>query len=290
MKKITALLLLLALFASMAAVASAENLDYYFVATFNTSPKFYTGPGTNYLRANNGKAQYGGGGAARVYGYEGRWLMLGYETKDGLYRIGYFQDTYLQNMSSSSGQKPRKLNFEYRSAWLNRKVDITDDPVIMNVPFATLASGTACSYLASYDDRWAYIEVTVPKENRKARGFVPMEAVSFGTHTVTAVPYTFTTPVPQTGTPDYSTGFFGNGTWATASTPLSTYSGPGAYYTFTGTFYVQNQPIYCLSKHYDGSGWWILCRISDGSGAQYVWANAGCFFNSDWLLNRLPQE
>ena len=151
MKKLSVLLLLIVLFVALcAAVASAEIFNSYFKASFNTSPKFYTGPGTNYLRAGNGKAQYGGGGEARVYGYEGSWLLLGYETGAGNYRIGYFEKKYLSNMTVKSGDyNLRKMNFEYRSATITAKCDITDDPILKYTPFGKLSKGTGCTYLAS---------------------------------------------------------------------------------------------------------------------------------------------
>ena len=292
MKKLAVLLLLLALVSALyVTMASAENLDYYFTASFNKSPKFYTGPGTNYLRAGNGKAQYGGGGQARVYGYEGNWLMLGYQTGSGAYRIGYFEDTYLANMKAPEVYNLRRLRFEYRNAWINTECDITDDPIIKHDPFGLLEGGHQCTYLASYDDSWAYIEVTLNADNRKARGFVPLKDVSFTNTAPTAAPYYFptATPVPSTSG---DSGFYAYGTWATASAQMATYSGPGSYYTNTGTYFMQNQAIYCLAKHYDYSTgiWWVLCRIYDGAGAQYVWTQSSCFDNADWLLGQLTQE
>ena len=288
MKKISAIILLVVLTLLSTTISSAENFDYYFSARFNKSPRFYTGPGSNYLRAGNGKAQYGGGGQARVYGYEGNWLLLGYETGAGVYRIGYFEYSYINNMTASGSYNLRKMNFEYRNAWINAQCQITDDPVIKYEPFGTLASGQNCKYLANYGSSWAYIEVTV--NGKKARGFVPRQYVSFTNHP-TVAPFTFApviTPDPYAG----STGFYTSGVWATASSQLRTYSGPGTRYTSTGTYYLQNQAVYCLAKHYDSSSraWWVLCRIYDGSGAQYVWANSGSFYNADWLLNRLIQE
>ena len=293
MKKLLVFSLLLVLLCSLYVVVEAENLNYYFVATFNTSPKFYTGPGTNYLRANNGKAQYGGGGEARVFGYEGKWLMLGYQTGSGNYCIGYFQDTFIANMKAPEGAQLRKLNFEYRNAWINTECNITDDPVIKHDPFGLLETGHQCTYLASYDDSWAYIEVTLNADNRKARGFVPMNNVTFSSPVPvpTGVPYYFPTPTPVPS-PSGDSGFYGYGTWATCSTQMMTYSGPASYYTNTGTYFMQNQAIYCLAKHYDYSSgsWWVLCRIFDGNGAQYVWAQSSCFYNAEWLLSRLAQE
>ena len=291
MKKTVSALLIVSLLCALCALASAEHLDNYFQARFNKSPAFFTGPGTDYYRANNGKAQYGGGGVARVYGYEGKWLLLGYETSGGLYRIGYFQDSYLKNMTVVSGNgNPRKLNFEYRDAWIASTCQITDDPVMKETPFATLQRGHNCTYLASMGGNWAYIEVYLNSEKKTARGFVPMNSVSFSYNNGSAFDFTPTvTAVPGTG---YADGFYSGGTWATASGQLSTYSGPANYYTYTGTYNMQNQAVYCLSKHYDSSsnGFWVLCRLTDGNGAQYVWTNANSFYNADWLLSRLPQE
>ena len=295
MKKLAVLLLLAALFCSLCAIASADILDSYFVATFNTSPKFYTGPGTNYLRAGNGKAQYGGGGEARVYGYEGNWLMMGYQTGSGSYRIGYIQDQFLANMKAPAGYSLRRLRFEYRSAWITTECNITDDPVIKHDPFGLLEAGHPCTYLCSYDDSWAYIEVTLNADNRKARGFVPLTDVSFtsGAVSPTVIPYTFVQPTAAPYTPPVSgSGFYTAGVWATASMQLETYSGPGNYYTNIGTYYMQNQAVYCLAKHYDSisGAYWVLCRIPDNYGAEYFWAQSSCFYNTDWLLNQLADD
>ncbi len=285
MKKLSLLLLLLVLLSALCVTAaSSETLDYYFKARFSTSPKFYTGPGTEYLRAGNGKAQYGGHGEARVYGYEGSWLLLGYQTGAGNYRIGYFQSSYTSKMTVlSDNYDLRRLNFEYRRATITGDCNITDDPVLKYEPFARLQAGTQCTYLASYNNSsWAYIEVAVPGQNCNARGFVPMNMVSFSNSSPV---------VPDSGS-GVSSGFYTAGTWATVSAQMTAYSGPGAYYTSTGTYYMQNQALYCLAKHYDYTSrtWWVLCRIFDGNGAQYVWVRSSCFYNADWLLSRLAQD
>ena len=278
MKKLVSLVLIAALLSGLCLTASGESLSSYFTARFNKSPAFYTGPGTNYYRAGND-------------GYAMNNLGDCYETGKGVYRIGYFQEKYLSNMTVESGDgNVRTLHFEYKNAWITNTCQITDDPVIKNEPFATLKRGQYCQYLASFSSEYAYIELTLPNENKKARGFVPVSSLSF-TQQGTITPYY---PPTITNPPviDYSTGFFTAGTWATASSQLSTYSGPGTFYTYTGTFYLQNQAVYCLAKHYDSSSrsWWVLCRISDGNAPQYLWTNVNTFYNSDWLLNRLPQD
>ena len=296
-KKLVSLLLLLVLCGAMWLPAVAENLDYFFVATFDASPKFYTGPGTNYLRAN-GNAQYGGGGEARVFGREGRWILMGYQTRTGNYRIGYIPDNNLSKMHTKIDDwRLKDMRFEYRTAYISSSCEITDDPLLKYAPLGTLERGQSCVYLASFDDRWAYIELTMPSENKKARGFVPMNNVTFS-YPVTDAPYHWITPTPRVTPPptmppvDYSTGFCTTGIWATANQQLITRTGPGYQYTDCGTMYLANQPVYCLAKHYDYSSqvWWVLFRISDGSGAQYLWTPVVTLYNSDWLISRLPED
>ncbi len=259
MKKFTVLLLLLVLLGTMCVTAaSAESLANYFRATFNTSPWFYTGPGTHYLRAGNGKAQYGGGGEARVFGYEGNWLLLGYQTGAGLYRIGYFEKKYLDNMTvKSDSYALRKLNFEYRNAKITAKCDITDDPVLKYTPFATLDKGTSCKYLASYGHDWAYIEVSV--NGQKARGFVPKKNVSTSSSSSS-------TPKPSKST----------GKSASLLMRLSTRSGPSTRYDEPGTFFQntwQTQKVKVLGKAWDylNEIWWVQVDFSDSSTRYRAW-------------------
>ena len=260
MKKLSVLLLLIVLLGALcAAAASAENFNSYFKATFNTSPKFYTGPGTNYLRAGNGKAQYGGGGEARVYGYEGSWLLIGYETGAGNYRIGYFEKKYLSNMTYKSGNYDvRKMNFEYRSATITAACDITDDPVLRYASFGRLSKGTGCTYLASYGSSWAYIEVYV--NGQKARGFVPSGYVSYQ-------------PQPQPQPQPYQQN---NGIAARLLMRLSTRSGPGTRFDEPGTFFQktwQSQTVRVLGKSWDSANeiWWVLVDFSENGTRYRAW-------------------
>ena len=69
--------------------AAGETLDEYFTCRFSRSPAVYTGPADTYFRAGSGKAQYGSPGKARVYGEENGWLLIGYQTSSGQYRLGY---------------------------------------------------------------------------------------------------------------------------------------------------------------------------------------------------------
>ena len=274
MKKLSVLLLLTALLAVLCvAAASAENLNEYFKASFNTSPRFYTGPGTSYLRAGNGKAQYGGGGEARVYGYEGNWLLLGYQTGAGLYRIGYFEKKYLANMTVKSEKYTlRKLNFEYRSATITSSCDITDDPVLKYTPFGRLYNGSPCTYLASYGHSWAYIEVTL--NGQKARGFVPSGCVSYsgGYYPPTYAPQPY-------------------GVTARLLMRLSTRSGPSTRYDEPGTFFQNNwksTTVTVLGKSWDSRNniWWVQVDFKNGSTRYRIWTGLK---RVDVNINSIPE-
>ena len=265
MRKTSILLVLVILFSTLfTAAASAEKLDSYFSARFNKSPAFYTGPGTNYYRAGNGKAQYGAGGVARVYGYEGSWLLIGYETSKGNYRIGYFQDKYLSNMTVVSGSgTPRKLKFEYRSSSISSTCQITDDPIIKYEAFATLKRGQSCTYLASMGS-WAYIEVNV--DGKKARGFVPMNSVSGGTSSSSS----------SSSSSSFSWSPKTSGITAKLLMRLSTRSGPSTRYDEPGTFFQNNwnsKTVQVLGKSWDTSNqiWWVLVDFSDGGTRYRAW-------------------
>ena len=270
MKKLSVLLLLIVLFGALYVSASAEDFSSYFTATFNKSPKFYTGPGTNYLRAGNGKAQYGGGGHARVYGYEGNWLLLGYETASGNYRIGYFETKYTANMTVKSGYyNLRPMYFEYRSATITSACDITDDPIMKHASFGRLNSGAGCTYLASYDSSWAYIEANVG--GKKARGFVPSWCVSYGSSSNPGYSYPSYPSYPSNPTyPNTS------GVTARLLMRLSTRSGPSTRYDEPGTFFNsswQSQTVRVLGKSWDSRNdiWWVLVDFSSGGTRYRAW-------------------
>ena len=111
-KRIVCLLLALAMV--MPALVSAQaltSLNTYAHARFKRGYACYSGPGEYYYRANNGKAMYGGGGVARVYGVIGSWIMIGYEMGSGDYRIGYISKSALDGMSDVKGTINYHLSF-----------------------------------------------------------------------------------------------------------------------------------------------------------------------------------
>ena len=155
-KRMISLVLLVIGLCLVAAAAQAATLDNYFTCKFSYSPAVYSGPGTSYYRANNSKAQYGGGGVARVYGQENGWILIGYQLGSGDYRIGYIEGKAVNKMHSYSGSgNIPHLSFEYRSVTLSSSCSLTDDPVINTKTVFSLAAGTICTYLASLNGKWA---------------------------------------------------------------------------------------------------------------------------------------
>ena len=118
--------------------AAGETLDAYFTCRFSRSPAVYTGPSDTYFRA--GRAQYGSPGQARVYGEENGWLLIGYQTSSGRYRLGYIDaSAALDKMVDAPADAVlRSLSFDYTPVWLTRDCGLTDDPVISRAPIDSL--------------------------------------------------------------------------------------------------------------------------------------------------------
>ena len=144
------------------------TLDAYINANFGRSYDVYSGPGRHYYRANMGKAMYGGG-AARVYGMEGDWIMMGYQTSGGDYRIGYVHKDALSTAKYVEGTI-LPLNFDHYTAYADDYCRITDDPVINNKMICTLPENTQVTVLATMGTSWTYIEATTSQG--LMRGFV----------------------------------------------------------------------------------------------------------------------
>ncbi|NLE70173.1 MAG: hypothetical protein GX611_08290 [Clostridiales bacterium] len=126
----------------------------------------YTGPGSNYYRV--GKATVGGG-VCRLYGIEGDWLLMGYGTSDGGYRIGYITKDALPGDITAP-----PLTFSTNQVKLNKEAKMIDDPIINAVQIGRLPKGSTVTVLAYLQDgnNWAYIEVSNFENNKPARGFI----------------------------------------------------------------------------------------------------------------------
>ena len=222
MKKLFSLVLTLVLLcAALPQSAGAWYSLSYTEARISSSPAVYSGPGTNYYRAAGGKAQYGKGGVARIYGKTGTgWLMIGYQTGKGIYRIGYVKagESDLYNWS---GSYMPTLSFDFYDAYINTACLITMDPVCDYTQEAWLPQGTWVKYLANLDGTWDYVEAETSLGTM--RGFVRTENVTI---------YTKPTATPQPtrtwkmGILSYVTGRF------TAN--YDVYMGPGYEYPRSG--------------------------------------------------------
>lgn len=159
------------LLAGMIVPAGAESvLDTYAKGRFRSSYAVYSGPGTQYVRANSGKAAYGGG-ECRIYGVtENGWIMIGYGLSSGGYRIGYISGEALGDMYNVNGYINYYLSFQPYIAYADNYCRVTDDPIINNKMIYTVPEGTAVTVLSTLGSSWTYVEVQTP--NGPMRGFV----------------------------------------------------------------------------------------------------------------------
>ena len=126
----------------------------------------YTGPGTNYLRANSGKANLGGG-RVRVWGLDGKWALIGYGLSNNLYRVGYVPaNTVPANV------KLHQLKFAGQPGTIVSKASLTDDPIVNPTWMFEIPVGTKVTILAyeNWKDHWAYIETVY--NGKPVRGFI----------------------------------------------------------------------------------------------------------------------
>lgn len=127
----------------------------------------YSGPGTNYYRAANGKAALGGG-SIRIFGKEGDWVLIGYGLSNNLYRIGYIERSYLP-----VDLKIDEMYLGAQPATVVSEANITDDPISGGAIWLTkYPVGTKVTLLAYEDfvNHWAYLETTI--DGKPFRGFV----------------------------------------------------------------------------------------------------------------------
>ena len=147
--------------AMIAVPAGAESvLDNYAKGKFNIKKTYavYSGPGEQYVRANSGRATYGGG-ACRIYGVTGNWVMIGYGLSDGGYRIGYVSADILDTLYNLEGNINYSLTFQPYTAYADNACQVTDDPVIDNKIIYNVPSGAAVTVLCTYGRTWAYVEL-----------------------------------------------------------------------------------------------------------------------------------
>lgn len=129
----------------------------------------YTGPGEDYVRANNGKALVSTNGWIDVLGTDGQWMLIQYERNDGAWRRGYIPRSALP--AGATVTEITKANVQ---VIILSTCELTDDPVMNRESLMSLSAGTVATFLHN-DGDWAYIEVSVGRS--KYRGYVPGSSV-----------------------------------------------------------------------------------------------------------------
>ena len=228
--------LILALVMVCPAVLSASaltGLNIFATARFSQSYPVYSGPGAYYYRSNEGKATYGGGGVARVYGVAGDWVLIGYEMASGDYRIGYIERDALKTMYDVKGTINYSLSFSGTTVWAANTCSLTDDPVINNKTIYMVPQGSTMTALGTMGTEWVYVEVL--GTSSYMRGFVRKGNVSYtpiysgGTSKPTATPSPAV--IPNVYYHDYNKGsYLPSFQNVRFSRSYPVYSGPAEYY------------------------------------------------------------
>ncbi len=136
----------------------------------------YTGPGTEYLRANDGKAQFVSS-EFRYAGLEGDWMLVRCSVKSGI-RYGYIN---VREYRDQLWSVPA-LDFAYQDAVITRSTQIWDSMMLSSMgPLGTLYEGTHVTYLGTFlGDEMSLVFVETTLNGRKARGFVSTDCVQLG--------------------------------------------------------------------------------------------------------------
>lgn len=135
----------------------------------------YTGPGTNYHRAANGKAAVSTVDSFGVLGKTGEWLMVIYDISGARARVGYIRITGDPRLEEIA-ELTHESDFSHiENVFTIKNLPLWDDPINRSNPLCTLPKNTEVVYLDDCGDL-AYVEVKVG--SRLMRGFV--ESASLG--------------------------------------------------------------------------------------------------------------
>lgn len=135
----------------------------------------YTGPGSNFFRAANGKASVSTNESIKFAGEENGWAAIEYEVGANNRRIGYVNLNQVKDKMHL-----RELELLYDSGLTITECILTDEPDGSHTAIATLKPLTEIVLLGRYLDRrngdWAYIDVQT--EAGLVRGFVDNSCVT----------------------------------------------------------------------------------------------------------------
>ena len=135
---------------------------------FTGGQKFevYSGPGTEYERAANGKASVSTNDWIQVFGTDNGYILIQYDISSTQMRFGYITQTALPKNASA-----QPLRLEFADAEITAATFLTDDPLNSQTRVRNLSAGqSGVKWLATMG-AWVYVEVT--GAGRPVRGFVP---------------------------------------------------------------------------------------------------------------------
>lgn len=124
----------------------------------------YSGPGTQYLRANSGRAAVSTNDWIQVFGSENGFILIQYDLSSTQNRFGYIPQSALP-----SGISVSPLAFSFADAVVIENTVLTDDPLNSQSSLRTLNKGDIVKWLAIMGD-WVYAEADF--SGQPVRGFV----------------------------------------------------------------------------------------------------------------------
>ncbi len=128
----------------------------------------YSGPGTHYVRAANGKATVSTNDWIQVFGTENGFALIQYAISADHMRFGYIEEKYLPK-----GHSIPALTLEKAGGAIDTPCALTDDPLYTRQAVRPMEAKEEILFLAHMGD-YAYIETT---GKNPQRGFVLMDNV-----------------------------------------------------------------------------------------------------------------
>lgn len=131
----------------------------------------HTGPGADYPRSGNGRAEVSTNGWIQVFGTLDGWAMIQYEIAEGHWRIGWIDAAALP-----AGADVPALSLYENPLVLTRDCVLTDDPMKSCAAIAVLPAGAhvvALGSLSSPEDAWYLVRAETAQGTML--GFVSMD-------------------------------------------------------------------------------------------------------------------
>jgi hypothetical protein len=130
----------------------------------------YSGPGSFYFRAANGKAAVSTNDWIQVFGVEDGWALIQYDVTSSRMRIGYIDAVALPK-----GTAVPQLRYTPQPMVLRHGAGLTDDPLFSKEALLQLPEGQEVNRLDGIGTSWALVELM--DGQTLIRGFVPENAL-----------------------------------------------------------------------------------------------------------------